>query len=70
MKNNHKNYRKFLEQFCKVIEDMSSKEPVKYLSVMALSSLDSEREPQVISGEIKDSQTQIVREFYFRSHRN
>ncbi|MEX0772338.1 MAG: hypothetical protein WD038_04175 [Balneolales bacterium] len=70
MKNDHRNYRKFLEQFCKVIEDMSEKQPVKFLTVMALSSIDSEREIQHITGEIKESQKKIVREFYFRSHRN
>lgn len=70
MKNDHKNYRKFLEQFCKVMDDMNKKQPVKFLSVMALSSIDSERELQVISGEIKETQTKVIREFYFRSHRN
>lgn len=70
MRKNNRNYRKFLEQFCREMEELNKNHPVKYLTVMALSSVDSEREPQTITGEIKESHVKIIREFYFRSHRN
>ncbi|MEX2639900.1 MAG: hypothetical protein WD266_04375 [Balneolales bacterium] len=70
MRYSYRKFRKFIERFKLEIEQMSKEQPEQYLAILALSSQDSEQEPQVIISGMKETQDKIIREFYNGCHRN
>ena len=70
MRNNYGNFRKFLDGFCKEIEEMSKNEPSRYLAILSLSSMDSEQEVLKISHNASCVQSEIIAEFNARENNN